>query len=500
MKKLSLILLLLAALPKFSLGQGYVFDTQLGFPKSPNDNSKGTEIEKKVSLLPYVPSIITQGKNDYSCTYIAAAYYAIGIQRAILHGVSNDPQQIQDRFCLSPMYLLARNNPSKKDCPEGINLQTIGRLMENSGSVPFVVLNATLCNDSRLQQVINIKSQPITVRKSETVFDTASSLNEKIIKVKQSLMAKRPVVVGLPLFESFKKITADNPYYIPEGKSSTKTLDDGREVALGHAVTVVEYNDSTGLFTMVNSEGENFGRKGYFYMSYSDFKIHARAAIAFHLNPESQEATKVGIKQMDGRFTFVSYPIDGGISYKEEKVIHNRNGFYELPRKDWEVGQGYQLLVQNPMTGAHIFVFSINSQDSINVFWPRNKNILGRFYYEKQKATPLPLVLGKVIEEDWKPEDFKLVIPSDNSVLSINLAGTDHICIFYGYNSILSEYKEILHRIETSKGTIVERVHKALGNRLISPSTVKYSANQMGFSTEITQGDIVPLILEIKSL
>lgn len=491
------MLLLLASLPNLSLGQGHIFDSigLITAPKAPiTDSSKelGESVDKE-DFTKYLPPIIKQDPREFTCTPITAAYYAIAVQRAIANNVMNDPIRIRDRFSLSPIYVYSMIKPKVAQCDRGASFVEVANFMKNTGSLPYASFSAVSCDDANNMR--NSNAPLVKIHDWEHVFTNNSTLNQKIMGVKKMLIQKRPVPVGLLLYENFASISANAALYKPDKSRPTYTKN-SQDIQAGHAVTVIGFNDDNQTFTLVNSGGKEWGDNGLFYMTFDDFAQCANEGIAFILNPEDNS------KRLDGLFEFVSFtPVENKNMATKQQLSHRGSGFYEMPKKDWREGQQYRLFAKNPTNGSHIIVFSISQQDSIYVYWPRD--IKGLFNYEKDagKKTKLPQEYGEIIiENDYVTSNSTIVIPSSKSKLYIRNPGTDHLCILYSLNPIKPQYTEILNRIRATKGTIVERVQAALGSRCIPPSEVKYLDNEMGFNTVIKKGDVVPLFLEIKSI
>ena len=80
------------------------------------------------------------------------------------------------------------------------------------------------------------------------------------VAIKASLLQNIPVMCGILCNNSFYGLYKDNYLYNP------KTRTGG-----GHAVIIVGYDDTKGVFIIRNSWGKNWGNKGYFEMSYESF-------------------------------------------------------------------------------------------------------------------------------------------------------------------------------------------------------------------------------------
>ena len=92
----------------------------------------------------------------------------------------------------------------------------------------------------------------------------------KYYAVKTILQVKKAISSGYPVVGSFTwvKFSVDeNSILLPATKQEAKKSE------LGHAVVIVGYDDTNKLFEFRNSWGENWGNKGYAYMTYSQFKL-----------------------------------------------------------------------------------------------------------------------------------------------------------------------------------------------------------------------------------
>lgn len=86
-------------------------------------------------------------------------------------------------------------------------------------------------------------------------------LEQDIDQLKECLKSGFPFVFGFSVYESFEKGDVDNAGIMEIPSENEKVLG-------GHAVMSVGYNDSNKTFIVMNSWGENWGDKGYFYMPY----------------------------------------------------------------------------------------------------------------------------------------------------------------------------------------------------------------------------------------
>ena len=105
----------------------------------------------------------------------------------------------------------------------------------------------------------------------------------KVVRCKKSIAQGKPVVIGMKVTESFTNVNEENPVWIP--KEDDKSLG-------GHAMAVIGYNDSLGVFEEMNSWGNQWGDKGFFFISYKDFTKTAFQGIQLILPEEKLSPRK----------------------------------------------------------------------------------------------------------------------------------------------------------------------------------------------------------------
>ncbi len=460
--------------------QGLKFDpVQFSkLPKAPTtDGSKSIiTLPFKVDLTRNVPTILRQDKTDLTCLAFSTTVYAIGTQRAAATNSTNSSTNLQN-FALSPIHAFA--NVSNQNCSQGLGLEVIANFLKEKGGIPYRVFDGIQCTDPRVTKFMKSKEGLTRVKEVQLVFniDTKRDDGNLLFDIKKHLFEKRPVVVGIPFNASFRTLPRSNPYYVPKSAKLEDT---------GHAVTIIGYDDNKQAFKLANSYGPEWCEDGFFWMHYTDFMTHAYGGFVMQLYPEQpMDGTTTTTKTLGGKFEFKSItPTSTGLSIVSETPRHLSGGQYELNRKNWKVGQQFQLFVENTNQNERICVFSINDKNEINIHWPRD------ITYNEQ-------VFG-LGESDLAGPNARIVIPGSESALIIEETGTDYLCILYGLNPIKSELQSVLKKIQSSSGPMLQRVQIALGSRL-AKDHVTYSPNKMEVEATPTQGDIVPIVLVIES-
>jgi hypothetical protein len=183
------------------------------------------------------------------------------------HGAINSQNVFSPRFIYNNA--LANATPPASNCEGGIQIDTAFDRLRISGAPPLSVLPYH-ADDS---------SDCLNIVASQQVVDSAA--HHKILAygslpyplsnldyVKKKLASGTPVVIVL---------NVDTPFYYDgcnasvAGKDYYWTRDDNRIYGL-HAMVCTGYDDrNNGYFKVLNSWGDHWGNRGYFFVSYSNF-------------------------------------------------------------------------------------------------------------------------------------------------------------------------------------------------------------------------------------
>ena len=434
---LFLIPLLLCALfceaqTRIRRGTGLVFDDAAYNAvqrQSPFRGHDFGELPFTVSLKPYCPQPGDQG-NLGSCVGWATAYGAYSIQQAIQKSWT-DQQQITNA-AFSPLFLY--NQIKLSDCVGGSRIHEAVEFLQSNGDCAHADFNTSDCYEEPAEP-IKQKALNNRIKDYATLFSTADAdANFRIFKTKQSLADNKPVVVGMNINEGFSGLSAFNAVWNPN---------DGTPYAGGHAMVVVGYDDSKGAFEIMNSWGTAWGDKGFFWVNYADFAQAVKYGFQIYLNqPNEQPTTPTNDPlALAGSFRFryvLPYDNNGnGIQFDDARPFFNDNlGHYELERKDWKLGQLFQVIAQNNRPEEYVYVFSIDNDYKVNVHFPRSVAYNSKFYGFNEA----PLVPQNNVE---------IIIPTPDTGLTITTLGTDYLVTLFA-NQPIDDFKEVTDMIALS--------------------------------------------------
>ncbi|GAB4051838.1 C1 family peptidase [Spirosoma litoris] len=478
MKTYLLALSLLLTLTTTTLAQertyGLTFDDlEFGaiptFP-DPNQGAKSIgALPLNADLSRFALPPIDQGKLT-TCVAISTLYVAYPTQYAIQNNIT-DPAEIQRR-ALSFMLPYKKLRPN---CIGGLNLDAIAQHVIDNGDVTHQ--EYTRCEDEPSKALEEKARQNRPIKQVVKIFGKTNTNREKVFFTQQQIgLYNTPVIVGIQATDRFRKLTASDDYYQPGGNFEGL-----------HAVTVVGYDRVS--FKILNSWGPNWGRNGYFSIRFDDFAQIALGGIVLVLPDSPTPGKGSNTTEVGGNFAFQYLDNNTG-NFNQVSPKHMGNGVYELSRKDWQIGDRFQLLASNARQAQYVCVFSINPKNEIKAHYPLNQKL----------AAVQDNSYGMNVTDILPKAKFDLVIPAEDKALVIEESGTDYLCVIYSDKPLLDELPAILQRIRNSSGDIYSRLRAGLGSRLVPSQFINYQNNQMGATTSTTQGDVIPLVLKVQSV
>ncbi|NLG28876.1 MAG: C1 family peptidase [Chloroflexi bacterium] len=201
-----------------------------------------------------MPRIGYQGRQP-SCVAWAVAYYCRSYQEGVERGVA--PSDASRLF--SPAYLYNQRGSTSCSSSTGMSLLNALQIAVSQG---VATLRKTPYdpNDSCSQPSAAARDEAKLYRAAgySSLFIGAGSA--RLSSIKQQLAQGTPVLLGLPVYDTFFAATAANPVI---GLPPSSAIMRG-----GHAVTLVGYDDSRNTFKFANSWGSWWGEGGYGYLTY----------------------------------------------------------------------------------------------------------------------------------------------------------------------------------------------------------------------------------------
>jgi C1A family cysteine protease len=169
--------------------------------------------------------------------------------------------QTQKKVNISRLFLydicrILDNTPLNQD--NGTTVRTACTTLKKYGSINEQLLPYNTSNFSVFPSINNLKNS-----KFFNSF-SYSFLNQDLQSLKNCLSNYQvPIVFGFMVYDSFMTDQVANTGVVPMPDTVNENLQGG------HCMNIIGYNDTTQLFTCVNSWGTSWGKNGLCYMPYA---------------------------------------------------------------------------------------------------------------------------------------------------------------------------------------------------------------------------------------
>lgn len=224
------------------------------------DNVKNP-LPERVSLEKYAPKRLNQGKQG-SCVAWASAYAA----RTILESRRTGKNPNSVRF--SPSFMYNQISIDHNTC-QGSYIKLAVENMLDQGAVPFndFKYDPNDCNRDPGRS-LKSKASAYKIRGFQRLTERGQPPVAEMLAIKQNLAKGSPVIIGMMVGGSFMQSMMGREVWIPTNSDYNK-----RGFG-GHAMCVIGYDDfkEGGSFQIMNSWGEEWGKKGICWVRYTDFK------------------------------------------------------------------------------------------------------------------------------------------------------------------------------------------------------------------------------------
>lgn len=254
----------------------------------PLADNKKNPLPEKVDLGEYCPTPGNQGKQG-SCVAWASAYGARTILEAQRTGKS--PNSVK----FSPSYLYNQIAIPNSNC-QGSYIQWAMEKMLDQGAAKYneFPYNPNSCSRTPDAQLMR-KASDFKIKGFQRLTVENKGKMHEMLAMKQNLAKGSPIIIGMMVGGSFMQNMMGKEMWIP-------TDSDYRQSGFGgHAMCVVGYDDykEGGSFKIMNSWGTDWGKGGFAWIRYTDFKEFNREA--YGLYPMGN-ADHVRQSQFEGSF------------------------------------------------------------------------------------------------------------------------------------------------------------------------------------------------------
>ena len=471
-------------------------------------------LKVKVDLRPFAPKPQDQGELP-SCVGWSVGYSALTIMAAQDKKWVN--QSLITSQAFSPHFIYNQLVEDKNCLYAGASFPSAFQLLKSQGICKKNTFNVHNEECSVLpDEEEKEEAKDHRIKDYYQLFMKNASVEMKIKKVRRSLAEGYPVVVGMFLTPNFRDFQKEDVFWKPQQVD--------RSQLYPHAMVVVGYNDISKSFELMNSWGDDWGDAGFVRVKYKDFAKHCVLAYQLHL-PEAGELLddqkpsdpfapfvqvdeddniKHGSKrtatgrpdkiELHGDFVF-RYPTDmvGDDIIFQDAGVELIEDYYSLKKKDWELGQLFQLVAKNIKKNRYVYVFSLDGNGNANLHWPKSR----LYATNEEKIDDKKQKFGYTESPLVPYNSAEIVIPGEKTALQKQVAGNDYLFVLYSYD-LLEEIDDVIEKVRSSSLPMNKRLEAVLGKDLIPYSEVEFDENKISAKTNAKNGIVLGVMIESK--
>jgi hypothetical protein len=259
------IFVLVVLLNQSWFAQGLIFNKEKYKQVDKWEGSKklgftSSKFPSNLSYRAYCPHVGYQGKES-TCVGWSVAYGALSIQLNIQMGITDIYHKWARAFDPNFVYSFLRKK-NDRWCEMGTNPEDALKVLQKYGCKPYIWAPWLKCNDNN---VVRDTFQLLVAAQYRIENYYRLNNNDIVNDAKLALIDSLPIIIGIGLKDS--SMTAST---WKNGRWNLGTTD---STTGGHGMCVIGYDDNKfgGSFEVLNSWGEDWGEKGFIWVTYTDF-------------------------------------------------------------------------------------------------------------------------------------------------------------------------------------------------------------------------------------
>jgi len=448
-----------------------------------------------IDLKPFCPNVGNQGQTG-SCAAFATTYGAMTISHAIKNQI-NDSQFIQEmRFSPSFVY----NQLIDTACEKPLNIIDVVEFLKSNGSCPLNSMKFTedcsLTPNTKLKEL----AKEFQIEMAARLFSSKTDNISKVELIKQYLSDSIPVIALIQVYDSFidsedKSVWSFDPSY-------------DNYMGGGHAIVVTGFDESKGVFEIMNSWGKNWGNNGFIYIPYTSFGEICMSAMIIDVQDakfekqssklylgEPIQKDKTNQKILTPRLSSKKAQTFLKNNFIINKIV--RNGslllkqpvdvYYDKDRKYYVIysirkNDNIQFVSSNLTKGNYIYIISQDPDNTINIHWPLEEEI------DNEKVIQKQLISGSLF-----------TIPSEESVMQKTKIGSEWILVLSSRKKL--DIKNMILNFERSyPSSKINDLNKFLSEGKVDDNFVNHSDNKIESYVNLSDDEkfIMPILINIK--
>ncbi len=410
------------------------------------------DLPPSFSLKQFTP--VPQNQGDYgTCVAWSSAYAARTISYAVQRNMTK-PDSIK-KYAFSPGYIYYKiKDPADTTCTKGASIL---RAMKTMSTIGIMLKKEGLadCTASIPQNAEQKIAAPYKIKDFLSLTTTYGAISKNdILKIKKSLTEKKPVVISMKCYPSFKTIPASGIWSLKPDEISTE----------GHAMCIIGFDDKIngGSFEIMNSWGTEWGAAGFGWLSYDQVMRYGNYAV-------EMMDTEQGKAEISGNIEFIQ--LDGSVM----PAIRSKVANYSLYKLTETYGGGTQFKMKfSTNAPSYIYVFAEDDTKAISRLFPYNSTISAAV--NSANAT--------------------YYFPSETKHAKLDATpGKENFCILYSKSEI--DFESLLNYIKETKTTIYKAVKDKLATRLLDMEKVKFRDDKIMFQAPAEGRSVLCFFVEM---
>ncbi|MFT5777268.1 MAG: hypothetical protein ACI837_000199, partial [Crocinitomicaceae bacterium] len=331
--------------------------------------------------------------------------------------------------------------------------------MMNQGALPYSQFKYDPASCSKEpSSSLKQKASSYKIRGFQRLTEDGQSLTAEMLSIQQNLAAGSPVIIGMMVGGSFMNGMIGKEFWFPTNADMKK------KGFGGHALCVIGYDNfkEGGAFQIMNSWGEKWGKKGIFWIRYSDFK---------HFNVES----------------YGLYPMGDASAVKQNSF----KGSFGL-----ELNSGAKSIALKKVSGIYFeTVGKLTSKDKFKVEFTNNIECYTYIFGKETDGTSYVLFPHTAKHSPYCGITGTRLFPRDYSMQADNLGTKDKIAVLITKEPI--DYNDVNKRITQAKGNSYEqKVENALKGTY--ETNIRFKGSQsINFETSPGKGKGVVFVIGV---
>lgn len=437
-----------------------------------------SDLPESFSLRKYAPPVGNQGQYG-TCAAWSTAYAA----RSIANAVNNQPEDIT---AFSPTFLYNQvKSKSDVNCEDGLNIAYALSYMKGAGVLPR-------SGDFECGRLFS--PQEVGFAKSYAIKDFQALCGiykvtpNVVFDMKQLLAAKKPLVIGMYVPQSFMEVTKTQtggvwyprPQDYADVNAARATNGYGNR---GHAICVTGYNDNIngGSFEIMNSWGTGYANDGFVWVNYEDFARFVREIYVIN-DFEGGNTQKLDLKGDMEFQLFKDDQLRENIGVTKEYVDLQGTKTAMLPAGK-SAFVNYRFTAD--MHSGADYKIKFHTQTPCYIY------ILGRDASSAYKIFPHPDVNESALVDY---SNASVILPDKANHITLDTTtGVEKMCVLVSKSPL--NYEGIIAAAAKS-ANIYECIKDQLGDNALDTQEINAAAHNVEFSSKVHRKNVLAFFIE----